>query len=499
MPSETHRQRIQRIIGSVFGGDTLKARVFRGGAWLGSGSFLEQTTRFGRNMLLTRLLAPEAFGTMAIVMAATSVLTSLLDVGAREALIQSARGTEKGHVGAAWWLSLVRSSSLYFLLFLVAPLASRFYGNVELTILLRVAGVGLLLEGAISARAYVAIKEMRFQKWAAINHGGGIAGVLITMILSFFIRDVWALVLGFVAEYVCRCLLSYVLCPFLPPLRWDRAAIRELLGFSRGVFGLAILNLIFIRTDIFVLAKLYSPAQLGLYAMAIYMVQTPTGFLINLLGQTMMPTFSHIQDDKPRMNRILLKVTAAIFLLGMPALVFLFFCGRSLLTLIYGYRYGTAAGALFVASCASLLNAANAQITTVFYAQGLPQLHRRCVAIMAILMIVLIYPFAKWFGLVGGQLACLISIVIGYVFQIERIRKLTGLDLSQYRKGFVVSGAISLTVVVVCVGGGRMLGNWAGPVPNIFVGIVGCVIAYALAFAIAFGTSRDNAESALGL
>jgi hypothetical protein len=47
---------------------SLKAKVFRGGAWLGAGSFAEHAFRFGRNMLLTRLLAPQAFGTMAIIL-----------------------------------------------------------------------------------------------------------------------------------------------------------------------------------------------------------------------------------------------------------------------------------------------------------------------------------------------------------------------------------------------------------------------------------------------
>src|SRR5450631_4034810 len=124
-------QKIKQFMPSVFGGDTLKAKVFRGGGWLGSGSFLEQASRFGRNMLLTRVLAPEAFGTMAVVMSATSVLTSVMDVGAREALIQNPRGSEKEHVGAAWWLSFGRSLSLYALMFLTAPLVAHFYRNAE--------------------------------------------------------------------------------------------------------------------------------------------------------------------------------------------------------------------------------------------------------------------------------------------------------------------------------------------------------------------------------
>lgn len=491
-------KRLRQRTASLLSGNGLKAKVFRGGAWLGSGSFAEQASRFARNMLLTRLLAPEAFGTMAIVLSATAMLTSIMDVGAREALIQSPRGHEDGHVGAAWWLAFGRSLALYALLFLGAPYAARFYGNAELGPLLRVAGLGLVLQGTMSAGAYLAIKHMRFRKWAAINHGGGIAGVLITVVLAFFIRDVWALVIGSVIENVFRCLLSFVLCPFFPPLRWNTEAMRELLRFSKGVFGLAILNLIFIRTDIFVLAKLYSPAELGFYAMAIYVVQTPVAFLMNLLGQTLMPTYAHIQHDAARMNRILLRVTATIFLVGMPGLVALFFCSRPLLTLLYGTRYGTAAAALVVAACVALLNLANAQITTIFYAKGVPELHRRSVALMAVMMIVLIYPFAKMFGMLGGQYACLLAVTVGYAFQVERIQKITGISLSSYKKGFLLSGTISLAVFTLCLAA-RAAGNLTQTLPNIMIGVLGCVAAYAVLAAVLVRDRTGAADSLLGL
>lgn len=484
MPITFHSyDKIKQGFDAIVGGSSLKAKLFRGGASLGSGSSIEQLFRLGRNMLLARLLAPGAFGTMAIILSITSVFQSLTDVGVREALIQNPRGAEEGHVGAAWWLAVGRSVSLYSILFFFAPLISRFYANGELTPLLRVVATSILFDGAISSKAYVAIKEMKFARWAWINHGGGILGVIITIILSFFIRDVWALVLGGVAENAARCVLSQVLCPYRPPLGWNREAARDLLKFSKGLFGLSVLNLVFSRTDIFVLAKLYSPAQLGLYVMAIYLAQTPTNYLMNLLGQTLMPTFSHIQEDNPRLNRILSQVTSVIVLLGMPVLVFLFFCGRSLLTLIYGVRYGAASPALAAAGCVALLNLASGQITTVFYAKGLPQLHRRSVMLMAILMVVLVYPFIKEFGLLGGQLACLISIVAGYLLQVERVTKVTGLELSKYWRSFRIAGAISLSAVAVCLAA-RSLAIVARPMANVMLGVAGCLVAYGLAGAI---------------
>jgi O-antigen/teichoic acid export membrane protein len=470
----------------------LKSTVFRGGAWLGAGSFLEQAIRFGRNMLLTRLLAPEAFGTMAIVLSATTLIAILAEVGAREALIQSPRGTEEGHIGAAWWMSASRAVSIYSVIYFAAPLISRFYAIGDLAALARVATLSIVFDGLMSPRAIVAVKQMKFSKWAAINNGGGILGVLTTILLSFFLRDVWALAIGYCSENAARCVLSYIVCPYRPRFSIDLSALRDLWRFSRGLFGLALLNLIFTRTDIFVLAKLFPPAKLGLYSMAIYLVQTPTVFLAAILSQTLLPALSRIQADHARMNRILLQVTSATVMAGLPALVFVGFCGRSLLTLIYGQRYSVAAVAFMLAACAAFLNILNVQLTLGFYAKGQPALHRRSVAAMAAVVLILIYPLAKGFGLWGGQLACLIAVVVGYLLQVERIRKVTGLRLAEYWKSFLIPAAASLVIVAVWLATGS-IGALAQPAPNLVVGIFACLLAYGFACAVFFRKTREAA------
>ena len=473
-------------------GDGLKGRVFRGGVWLGGASFFEQAIRFGRNMLLTRLLAPEAFGAMVIVQSATSLVQMAVDVGAREALIQNSKGSEESHVTAAWWMTVTRSSFIYTFIYLVAPQISRFYGNPELTMLARVVSLSLVFDGLISPRAYVAIKKMKFWKWASVNNGGGILGVITTIILGFFMRDVWALAIGFCSENAARCILSYAICPYRPRLP-NFLAIRDLLKFSKGLLGIVLFNLVFMRADIFVLGKLYSAAELGLYSMAVYLIQTPLGFLVNVMNQTLLPALSRVQDDNPRMNRILLQTTSATIWLGLPATVFVIFCGRSLLTIAYGHRYGAASAALGVACCGAFFNVLNNQITQAFYAKGLPQLHRRSVAIMAAVVVLLVYPFAKAFGLWGAQVACLIAVIIGYLLQVERIRKVTGLKISQYRDVFLIPVCISGAIAALWMLVTRYSNLMDHPIQSIVLGLGGCLLTYVVAGALRFREVKDIA------
>jgi O-antigen/teichoic acid export membrane protein len=470
---------VRGYIGRLMLGDNLRAKTTRGAALLGSASLGEQASRFARNMLLTRILAPSAFGTMAIVMSSASIVGSLTDVGLRVSVIRNPRGREPAYLNAAWWLAMGRSLGVYAIIFIMAPLVARFYGNVELSALLRVALLGALLEGAMSPRSCLPQKDMKFGRWAAISNGGAVCGVILTVILSFIIPDVWALAIGYCSENVFRCLLSYILCPGLPSFGWDRAAARDLLSYSRGAYGLSFLNLIFTRTDIFVLAKLYSPTALGLYTMAVYLVQTPTGFIQNMVGSTLLPAFAHVQEDHKRLNRVLLEATSWLVVLGLPVVVVIWLYAPSVLRLTYGARYVKSAGPLTVAAAVACLSILNGVITDAFSALGRPALHRRAVAASAVIMIVAIYPASKMLGVVGAQIAALLAIGTSYFLQIVRIRTLTGLDLGRYGMAFVRVGLVC--AAILCGGLGiRHLGLAEGIAAQIALGLCAFLIAYGI-------------------
>lgn len=471
--------RVRTAASQVLLGESLRARAARGGAWLGSGSFAEQVTRFARNMLLARLLAPSAFGEMAIVLSSASLIASFSDVGILPAIIQNPRGANRAYLNAAWWLGMGRAISMYAVIFVGAPWIAQFYGNLDLTALLRVALLSIVLDGLLSPRAKLAQKEMKFGRWAFISNGGGICGVALTIALSFVLRDVWALAIGYCSENAFRCLFSYILYPGLPSIEMDKHAFRDLLRFSKGMVGLSFLNLLFARTDIFVLAKLHSAAALGVYALAVNLVQTPAGFLINMLGQTLLPALSHVQSDMERMNRILSEVTSWVMLFGLPAVTMIWLCRSSLLTVFYGHRYGVAdaAIALGLAAAVAFLNTLNSLITDLFFAAGEPGLHRRAVAASAIVMMLAIYPACKFLGLAGGQVSALVAITASYILQLVRIRDITGLNLVQYGKSFIpallASGGILLAGMSA-----RLFGLGTKPLANIAIAATACILAY---------------------
>jgi teichuronic acid exporter len=339
----------------------------------------------------------------------------------------------------------------------------------------------------MSPRAFVALKRLDYKHWAMLQYGSSIAGTLITIMLAFAIRNVWALAIGFAAEYAVLCLLSYALFPFRPDIAFQRRSSQELLQFSKGVFGLSFLNLIYVRADVLVLGKLIPPDQLGIYAIAIYLAQAPAVFLLNYQGEILMPVFSHLQREPRATNAVLQHGVSLLLLAGLPLIVFVALSGRTVLSKLYGAQYGPGYWPFLIALVVALINIGNAQLTTTFYAAGKPQLHRVCLFAMALLMVVGIYPAAKFLGTRGAQFTALFAMIIGYGIQLRQARLLTG-----FRVNVEKSRVIQVLGPALVLGVGCYLRSWIGQLTPGFDLLFGAAAALTALLAASAGLLRPH-------
>src|SRR5690242_15269315 len=99
---------------------SLRQRVIRAGFWSLSGYGLTQVIRFGSSLIMTRLLAPEMFGVMAIATVVMVILTMLSDIGLRQTIVQSRRGDDAVFLDTVWVIQIVRGFGLWTLALLVS-------------------------------------------------------------------------------------------------------------------------------------------------------------------------------------------------------------------------------------------------------------------------------------------------------------------------------------------------------------------------------------------
>jgi len=445
------------LVGGSVSGDNLRTKCTRSGAILSLATFFERGMRFVRNMVLARLLAKEDFGLMAIIFVSYQMLQALTEAGVKPAIIQNKQGGEPAYLNVAWWFQVLRTLSLFVIAYACAPWICNFYKTPELLGWLRFSFLAIVFNGLLSPRVHALEKNFRFGRASLIIQGGSFLSIVITVILAFILRNVSALVIGFTAEPALRMLLSYILCPFRPSPKIDREKLKSLLIFARGVIGLPFLTCIAFQTDILVLGKMVTKAELGTYYLILAFMQLPIGLFQKVIGGFLLPAFVEKQDDKQKLNKGVREITRNISLLCIPSIAFLCVCASQVLSVVYGSAYSAAAIPFALLSCHVLIRVQSHILGTVFLAIGKPHIQRACSAVRAAIVLALMYPGVLFFGLSGAAVVVLLGNLIALCFQALRARRVTELKFSSYIRCYV-PGLLLALLVIATVGLMRLFG-----------------------------------------
>jgi lipopolysaccharide exporter len=458
-----------------FNGRSLLMRVARGSAWIGAADFTTNFCRFFRNAVLTRILAPDAFGILAIIQAIIATMESLTQIGLSDAIIQNSNSHDNEFINRAWWLSFLRCSVIYSIMFISAPLISEFYKNSELEILLKISFLSVVFSGLISPKAYLEIKKMNFKTWVIINHGGALLGICTAIITAIFVRNVFALIIGLTSEALARCILSYIFCPFCPSIPQKNYSSKSLSKYIRGYFGLPIMALVYNQIDIFLIGKVCSSEELGLYNMALTLAQMPAVIAVTILGNVGMSAFSEIQDDKPRLCKAITGVTSVALAIGVPLAYYAMIFGKDLLSVIYGSIYGSISIPFAFLILRTMIQIMGAPIVTLFNAIGKPNISRNFATLRAIVLILIAYPAISLYGLLGASVSGLVAMFISYLFLIYNLRKVLLIDLKNYFSIYLKSSIVSFIIPIIWL----LIYNIDNfPISKILVGLIGVIFVY---------------------
>ena len=131
---------------------SLKRRAAQGSLWEMSGRFAQQGLRLAGNLILTRLLFPEAFGLMAMVNVVIRGIQMFSDVGIRGSIISDRRGDDPRFLNTAWTFQICRGFLIWLATCVEAWFAARVYGAPELLLMIPVAGLNSAIGGFRSFR-----------------------------------------------------------------------------------------------------------------------------------------------------------------------------------------------------------------------------------------------------------------------------------------------------------------------------------------------------------
>jgi O-antigen/teichoic acid export membrane protein len=325
----------------------LMGRALRGSA-LTAGSFvITQGLRLASNLILTRLLFPEAFGLMALVSVVLVGLQMFSDTGIGPAISRSPRGDDPAFLDTAWSLNVARGMLLWVLACALAWPLSQLWDAPDLTALLPVAALTLVISGFNPTRIDTANRHLVLGRLTALDLVAQIIGIVAMVALAFAMGSVWALVIGAILGSAAKLGLTWAGLPgHRNRLRWERTAGAELLGFGKWIFLSTLCGFLLAQGDKAVLGSVLSLEEMGFYNIGFFLASFPVLLAGAVVSRVMIPLYrDHPPASSPenaaRMRRMRLGLSVSVLLL----LAAMALGGQPLVRLLYDDRY-LAAGAM---------------------------------------------------------------------------------------------------------------------------------------------------------
>jgi O-antigen/teichoic acid export membrane protein len=347
-------------------------RVLRAGGWTMLGYGTNQLLRLAGNLILTRLLFPDAFGLMAIVQAVIVGVVMFSDVGIEQSIIHNKRGNEPAFVNTAWSVKVIRGVLMWLALWLLAaPLAS-FYGEPMLARLLPVAGLAAVISGFSSTKIASADRDLEIARTTLIGVGSYAFGLLVMIVWASIDRSIWSLVMGNIVGAAAQAIASHVwLDGIKNRFAWESKSLRSLRTFGQWIFVSSALTFLVGEGSRLLIAHFLDVRMLAFFSLALAMDQVPRQIIQQMTGRVLFPAYSEVVRERPEKLYAIVEKSRLIQIVPYWLVcVFLVYFGQSLMEILYDDRYKDSGWMLQMMALGSLVGGLAISYNGILYAKG---------------------------------------------------------------------------------------------------------------------------------
>lgn len=337
---------------------TLRQRVLLSGTWTLLGYGINQIVRLGGNLILTRLLFPEAFGVMAIIQSITYGAAMITDVGIGASIVRKEKENDAAFLNTAWTVQIVRGFAMWILFCLLAWPISTLYGEPLFILMLPLAGLDAIIGGFRSTKYHTAERNMDAARITQIEVASNVLGLLFTALLAWSLQSVWALLLGGMISTAMRTIASHI---FLHGIKnkfaWDRHTLDHLRGFGRWIMFGSTLTFLSAEGSRLFLGAMLDMHQLALFTLASTMSLVIWQAMQQLAARIFFPAYTELFRLNPEKLLTVLKKTRLFIIIPSwgSAVLFIFF-GSQLMNFLYDARYTQSGEMLIIIATGSLIS-----------------------------------------------------------------------------------------------------------------------------------------------
>lgn len=291
--------------------------ILSGLKWTGLERFLNQFIQFALNIIIARLISPEDYGVLGILMVYINVSQVFIECGLGNALICFNK-LEKQDLNTTFMFNLVVSVFLVFILFITAPFIESYFAFQELALFIRVSLIVLITNSLIIVPTSILKIKMDFKSLAYSNILSNLISAVIGVAIAYHGGGVWALIAQLLSKSIIQAVLITIQSKWLPNFIFYRNSFLKLYKYGLDLFATNIITKITDEGISFFIAKFYTPTKLGLYTRANQFSVFPSSCFGSIINTVMFPSLSLVKDDTNDFHHLFKKALEVQALFTIP-------------------------------------------------------------------------------------------------------------------------------------------------------------------------------------
>ena len=287
------------------------------------------------NLILARILAPELYGTVAIVLVFTEILQVFVESGFGTALIQK-KDADDLDFSSVFFFNLAMSVLLYVLLFAFAPLISRLYGRPELLKIIRVVGLILIIAGVRNVQQAYVSRNMLFKRFFFSTLGGTVVSAVVGIFMAVKGFGVWAYVTQYLLNNLVGTLILWFTVKWRPVARFSLERLKGLFSYGWKLLVSSLLNIVSDKLRPLIIGYRFSPADLSFYNEGLLFPNLIVDNVNSSIDSVLLPALSQQQDSAEQVKTMTRRAIQISSYIMWPLMIGLFVCAEPLVSLLLG-------------------------------------------------------------------------------------------------------------------------------------------------------------------
>lgn len=286
-----------------------KSKLLKASKWSSITELAAKLTSPIVNMILARLLSPEAFGIVASITIITSFADIFSDAGFQKYLIQHEFDNEEQlnvYTDTAFLSNLAVSSAIFLAIVLFRNPLAHMIGCPNEAIALSIASISVICTSFTSTMAARFKRDLDFKSLFYARIVGALVPVFVTVPIAFITRSYWAIIGGTVAQNFVNVFVMLRFSRWKPKIRGSFYHLKEMLPFSMWNFVESFSIWLAGQANIFIVARTLVTSELGIYKTAMSTSNSILALATAAISPLLFSTLSRYQNDFKTLRKMYL-------------------------------------------------------------------------------------------------------------------------------------------------------------------------------------------------